>query len=165
MPPTLNFSRTYVRYDDDGHMLEIPIEFVSPMLDEIDIYANDTDHWTVPHGEPIAPEKREEIMQFLLDTLRAQNTRFSVQEADYLRRRDAPYQVLLDKVDETFTLRYIDGAHILVLPVRLQPVGPMICNASTVKSWTVPEGEPLSPQTLATIERNIVAVRRYISFE
>ena len=165
MPPTLNFSRTYVRYEDDGHMLEIPIEFVSPMLDEIDIYANDTDHWTIPHGEPIAPEKRDEIMQFLLETLRAQNTRFSVQEADYLRRRAAPYEVQLDQIDDAFLLRYIDGAHILVLPVRLQPVGPMMCKTSNVTHWTEPPGEPLTPQMLSTIERNIVALRRYISFE
>ena len=96
MNRALTFTRTTMRYTDGVRALVFPIVHEQLDPDVISIDANATTRWTEPAGEAISAAEREEILAFVKSHLTQHNTFFTIEEADYLRARAAPFQLTLE---------------------------------------------------------------------
>ncbi|MGJ5817479.1 hypothetical protein [Paludibaculum fermentans] len=67
MSRTIRVDRTNLHYTDGAHELVLPVEWSAVAKTEdcpidLEIVAGELGFWTVPAGEPIAPARREELL-------------------------------------------------------------------------------------------------------
>lgn len=165
MSPTLDFHRTFVRYEEDGHRLDIPIEFEHVEPDVIAVAANDLDQWDEPQGLALPPAKRDAIVAFLRQYLDSAGTVYTVDEAEYLRRRGAPFQVRFEGSAGHATLAYIRGAQRADFALRDGPDSALFVQLRTAMAWTAPAGAALSDADRRAIESDIRSVYPVLQFE
>ena len=156
MTPTLDFSRTQLTYREGAFELEIPIEFIHVGPDELEVFADDLNVWTIPAGAPISPERRDAIVAWLCRELDERGTKYTLHDSSYRQRQAASYQLKLGGIPAAPTLEYASGGRLIIFQ-RSSRDERQVIHLSTTTSWTSPSGAPLLEDERARIRADISA--------